>query len=66
MSISLSGVGSASPDATPSIKPPANLSTNAPAVRSGIAEDPTMARTAFVVDKAMREKVRYLARVGVR
>jgi hypothetical protein len=31
-----------------------------------IAEDPTMARTAFVVDEAMRERVRYLAGVGLR
>src|SRR5271170_6715783 len=65
MSMSLSAAGSASPDATRSTKPPANLSTNARAVRSAIAEDPTMARTAFVVDRAMREKVRYLAGVGV-
>src|SRR6266853_5809571 len=66
MSMSLSVAGSVSPDATPSIKPPVNLSTNAPATRTAIAEDPTMARTAFVVDEAMREKVRYLAGVGVR
>jgi hypothetical protein len=42
------------------------LSTNAPAARSAIAEDATMARKPFVVDEAMREKVRYLAGVGVR
>src|SRR3954465_10018392 len=60
------GAGSASPDATPPIKPPANLSTNAPAARSAPAGDPSMARTAFVADEAMREKVRYLAGVGVR
>jgi hypothetical protein len=39
---------------------------NAPAARSAIAEDATMARKPFVVDEAMREKVRYLAGVGVR
>jgi hypothetical protein len=66
MSMSSYGAGSASPDATPPIKPPANLSTNAPAARSATAGDPPMARTAFVVDEAMREKVRYFAGLGVR
>jgi hypothetical protein len=38
---------------------------NAPAIKSAIAEGPAVARAAFVVDEAMRERVRYLAGVGV-
>lgn len=39
---------------------------NAPAARSAIAGDPTMARPVFVVDEAMRDKVRHLSGVGSR
>src|SRR4051812_35463194 len=64
MSMSSYGAGSASPGATPFIRTRGNLLTNAPTAK--IAGDATMARKPFVVDKAMREKVRYLAGVGVR
>src|SRR5215469_5544504 len=57
--------GSASPDATRSTNPPANPSTGVPRTVSVAAEDPTMARKPFVADEAMRERVRYLAGVGV-
>src|SRR2546423_13021850 len=66
MSISSYTAGSASPDVTPPIKRPVNLSMNAPPARSATAEEPTMPRTAFVVTHAMREKVRYFAGLGGR
>src|SRR6266481_5963129 len=58
--------GSSSPGVPPDIKPPVNPSTSAPQGRTTINQEPHMARTAFVVTDAMREKVRYLAGVGVR
>src|SRR6201993_4493558 len=66
MSMSSCGAGSSSPGAPPSIKPPVNHSTSAPEARTAINQEPPMARRAFVVNEAMREKVRYLAGVGVR
>src|SRR5229473_2769026 len=65
MSMSSYGAGSSLPGVLRHIKPPANHSTNAPKGRITISEDPPMARKAFVVNDAMRERVRYLAGVGV-
>src|ERR1700730_1375034 len=58
--------GRSSPGAPRDIKPPVNRSTSAPEGRTTICQEPHMARTAFVVNDAMREKVRHLAGVGVR
>src|SRR5467141_2302256 len=66
MPMSSCDAGRTSPDAPRDIKPPVNCSTNAPERRTGINREPHMARKAFVVTDAMREKVRYLAGVGVR
>src|ERR1700749_5030881 len=65
MSMSPCAGGSASPDATPCIRAPASLLTNAPLAKSAGSEAPTMARKAFISDGAMRERVLYLAGVGV-
>jgi hypothetical protein len=46
------------------IKPPVNPSTSAPAGRTKINQELQMARTAFVVNDALREKVRHLAGLG--
>src|SRR6266446_5690467 len=66
MPMSSCDAGRTSPHAPRDIKPPVNCSTNAPERRTGINREPHMARKAFVVTDAMREKVRYLAGVGVR
>src|SRR6266478_1620655 len=66
MPMSSCDAGRTSPDAPRDIKPPVNCSTNAPERRTGINREPHMARKAFVVTDAMREKVRYLDGVGVR
>src|SRR3981189_1503274 len=66
MSMSSCAAGSSSPGAPRDIKRPVSRSTNAPELRTAINREPHMARTAFVVTDAMREKVRYLAGVGVR
>src|SRR3984893_2522137 len=58
--------GRSSPGAPRDIKPPVNRSTSAPEGRTTINQEPHMARKAFVVNDVMREKVRYLAGVGVR
>src|SRR6202045_3541298 len=57
--------GRASPGAPRSIKPPVNRSMSAPPASSEINQDPPMARRAFVVNAAVRDKVRHLAGVGV-
>src|SRR6202158_2756075 len=58
--------GSSSPGVPPDIKLPVNRSTSVPTGKIAINQEPHMARTAFVVNEAMREKVRHLAGVGVR
>src|SRR5438874_3752447 len=64
MSMSLCAGGSSSPGAPHGIKLPVNRLTRAPERRT--EREPQMARKAFIVTDAMREKVRYLAGVGVR
>src|SRR5438045_1291864 len=64
MSMSSCAGGSSSPGAPRDVKPPVNHSTRAPERRT--EREPQMARIAFIVTDAMREKVRYLAGVGVR
>src|SRR6516162_10520383 len=66
MSMSSCAAGSSSPDAPRSIKRPVSPLINAPPDRSRINRTAPMPRPAFVVDDAMRERVRYLAGVGVR
>src|SRR5438445_10093217 len=66
MSMSSCAAGSSSLGAPRDIKLPVSRSTNAPELRTTINREPYMAKTAFVVTDAMREKVRYLAGVGVR
>src|ERR1700752_2396428 len=66
MSMSSCDAGRPSPGAPRSIKPRINRSTSAPTTRAEIDRDPAMARTAFLVSEAVREKVRHLAGVGVR
>src|SRR5438309_6261551 len=65
MSMSSCDAGRASPGAPRSIKPPANRSMSAPPPTTEINQDRPMARRAFVVNAAMRDKVRHLAGVGV-
>src|SRR6516165_8736280 len=60
------GAGRPSPAAPQGIKPPVNPSTNAPKGRASINQERHMARPPFAVTDAVREKVRYLAGVGVR
>jgi hypothetical protein len=62
----LCGAGNFSPAALQSIKPPVNRSTSVPPARSAINQERQMARRVFVVNDAVREKVRHLASVGVR
>src|SRR3974390_1650768 len=66
MSMSSCGAGKPSPGALRSIKPRVNRLTSAPAAKAEIDQPPPMAKKAFVVDEAVREKVRHLAGVGVR
>src|SRR2546429_7413244 len=64
MSMSSCGAGSSSPGEPRDIKPPVNPSTSAPPVKTKINQELQMARTAFVVNDALREKVRHLAGLG--
>src|SRR5439155_20196251 len=57
--------GSSSPAVPQDIKPPVSPSTSAPHGRTTINQELHMARTAFVVNDALREKVRHLAGLGV-
>src|SRR5262249_26526468 len=57
--------GRPSPVVPRCITPPVNPSASAPKGRSAIVQGPPMARKAFAVNDAMRERVRYLAGVGV-
>src|SRR5262249_12487134 len=66
MSMSSCDAGKPSPGGLRSIKPRVNRLTSAPAARTGIDQSPAMARKAFVVNEAVREKVRHLAGIGVR
>src|SRR5215470_11469520 len=66
MSMSSCGAGSSSPDAPRSIKRPVSPLIDAPPDRSRINRTAPMTRPAFVVDDAMRERVRHLAGVGLR
>src|SRR5262252_2754005 len=65
MSMSSCDAGKPLPGAPRCIKHRVNPSTSAPRAGTGI-EAPAMARKAFVVNQAVREKVRHLAGVGVR
>src|SRR6516164_1219918 len=65
MSMSSWDAGKASPGGPRSIKPRVNRLTSAPAARTGIDQGPAMARKPFVVNEAVREKVRHLAGIGV-
>src|SRR6516165_9479065 len=66
MSMSSCDVGKPSPGGPRSIKRRINHSTSAPPVGTEIDQAQPMARKAFVVNEATREKVRHLAGVGVR
>src|SRR5882762_7313894 len=57
--------GSSSPAVPQDIKPPVSRSTRAPQGRTTINQELHMARTAFVVNDVLREKVRHLAGLGV-
>jgi len=57
--------GSSSPGGPRDIKPPVNRSTSAPQAKTTIHREPHMAKTAFVVNDALREKARCLAGLGV-
>src|SRR3954452_13426814 len=65
MSMSSCGDGSSSPGAKRGIRAPARLSTSAPKPITPIIQERHMVRKAFVADEATREKVRYLAGLGV-
>src|SRR5690348_13576296 len=65
MSMSSCGGGSSSPGAVRGMKPPGFCSTSAPKPSTPILQEPHMARKAFVADDAKRERVRYLAGLGV-
>src|SRR5947209_8864244 len=65
MSMSSCDAGRASPGAPRCTKPPANRSMSAPPPTTEINQDRPMARRAFVVNAAVRDKVRHLAGVGV-
>jgi hypothetical protein len=66
MSMSSCDAGSSSPGVPPDIKPPVNCSTSVPQGKTTINQEPQVARKAFVVTDAVREKVRYLAGLGGR
>src|SRR6266446_1398339 len=66
MSMSSCDAGSSSPGVPPDIKPPVNPSTSVPQGKTTIHQEPQVARKAFVVTDAVREKVRYLAGLGGR
>src|ERR1700736_1395576 len=65
MSMSWGDDGRSSPAVAQDIKPPVSRSTRAPHGRTTINQELHMARTAFVVNDALREKVRHLAGLGV-
>src|SRR4051794_33036509 len=65
MSMWSCNAGSSSPDAKRGIRPPARSSTCVPKNITPITQEPHMARKAFVADEVTREKVRYLAGLGV-
>src|SRR3984893_16998345 len=66
MSMSSCAAGSSSPGGPGAIKVPVNRSTSAPPAKTTINQEPQVAKTAFVVNDALREKARYLAGLGVR
>src|ERR1700719_33188 len=66
MSMSSCGAGNSSLDAPRSIRPPVNRAMSVPTARTEINQERHMARKAFAVNDAVRERVRYLAGVGVR
>src|ERR1700730_4955626 len=66
MSMSSCDVGKPSPGGLRSIKPLVNRLTSVPTARTEIDQGPAMSRKAFVVNEAVREKVRHLAGIGVR
>src|SRR5207237_9386651 len=57
--------GSISPAVPQDIKPPVSPSTRGPHSRTTINQELHMARIVFVVNDALREKVRHLAGLGV-
>src|SRR5439155_12902099 len=57
--------GSSSPAMPQDIKPPVSPSTRAPQGRTTISQELHMARSVFVVNDGLREKVRHLAGLGV-
>src|SRR5712692_7138663 len=63
--MSLCGAGSSSQDAARRINSRVSRSTNSPPGGATINQEPQMARTAFVVNDALREKVRHLSGLGV-
>src|ERR1700722_9248471 len=67
MSMSSCDAGRASPGAAPRCtKPPGNRLTSAAKGRTTINQEPHMARKAFAVNDAVRERVRHLAGIGLR
>src|SRR5271165_5600560 len=66
MSMSSCGAGNFSPAAPQSIKPPVNRSTSVPTARTKTHRERQVARKAFAPNDTVREKVRYLAGLGVR
>ena len=64
--MSLCGAGNFSPAAPQSIKPPVNRSTSVPTARTKTHRERQVARKAFAANDTVREKVRYLAGLGVR
>src|SRR4051812_13124568 len=65
MSMSSCNAGSSSPGAARGIRRPARFSTSAPNTITSTHQERHMARKAFVADEATREKVRYLAGLGL-
>src|SRR5438046_9580827 len=59
------GAGSSSQGAAQRIKPRVSRSTSSPPGATMINQEPQVARTAFVMNDALREKVRHLAGLGV-
>src|SRR4051812_15748445 len=65
MSMSSCNDGSSSPGAARGIRRPARFSTSAPKPETPTVQERHMARKAFVANEATREKVRYLAGLGL-
>src|SRR5436190_21786133 len=65
MSMSSCNAGKTSRGGSRSTTPPVNPSPSAPRPGSKVNKDRPMPRRAFVVNEAMREKVRHLAGIGV-